>query len=671
MAEDARDVQTDTQHKLLESNAKYKAADDKHRREKLFEVGDLVMVFVRKKRFPAGRHHKLMPKKFGTFPITHKINDNAYIVDLPPEFTISKTFYVVPSSSYDIISSASVFLLNQLFEYEHEHQQWSSAISLGLIANCFHATDRMQKTNVIISLMKVACSSKSHLVIGACGLGLGFACRGLLSSEEVDSNSHTEATLLRDVVMTLSMLLIKLCPHASHSLENLIKLLLVDDCDSSEAYSLLPQWNIDNKEEEDTWGVAGLVWGLGNSATALSSLGVNDVVLNLKDVLFSWLQYHVSSKVAEIPLAVGACLAIPIVFTFSQSSDLIISDVNAFLICYVSLISEILNSRESGIHHQNLLMASCVGAGSLVSCILSDGVHSIRYDDIKHLLEVLRNCYLNSHLPLVQLGGMIGVVNAFGAAAGDLTYNHSQPSFLPISLDLQVSDFVRGPMLLSPVCENLSMSFVHELFLVAKESKEQQTQKNAAWAFSFLRHKWYLNNFQEIDSSESILKVSTVQSQSLAEDSLVWRMCLWLSNINYHQGETLTMEVSSAAIPLLISPPYQPTIPHVVLSSPLPPTPTPLLQVYARRRRGTNSQLLHTIPKSTPDSSTGLQGSRASTRHPLSHYVTYDSLSSRHGAFVASLSSISIPTSSQEPLRNQKWKDAFREEMIALEKNCT
>lgn len=464
-------------------------------------------------------------------------------VSINAALAIGALCLVVPSSSCAVISSASDFLLKLLVDCEHEHHQWPSAISLGLISNCFHATDRMQKLDVITNLMKEACNSKSHLVIGACGLGLGFACQGLFSSVEGDTNRLTEGNLLHDVIKTLTMVLSKICPHSSDSLKNLIESYLLDGYDSVEASSLLAQWNLDSLEEEEPWGVAGLVLGLGNCVVAMYKLGVNDAVLIIKDILLSWVPSLESSnksslssnEMTEISLAVGACLAIPIVVAFCQNVELMIDDLDTILIRYVSLVSELLNSKESGIHYQNLLMASCIGAGSFVSCILNDGVHSIRYVDIKQLLEVLRNGYTKSHPPLVQLGAMIGVVNAFGAAAGDLTFKHLQPSFLPISLDLKGSDFVRGPIILSPICENLSTSFVQELFLVAKESRDQQIRKYAAWAISFLRHKWCSEKFQEIDFSKSISTISALQSQSIAEDSLVWKMCSWLSNINYDQ----------------------------------------------------------------------------------------------------------------------------------------
>jgi hypothetical protein len=56
--------------------------DDKCMKAKVFNVGDNVRVFVRKNRFPIDTSSKLQRRKYSSFKVTQKINENAYMVDI-------------------------------------------------------------------------------------------------------------------------------------------------------------------------------------------------------------------------------------------------------------------------------------------------------------------------------------------------------------------------------------------------------------------------------------------------------------------------------------------------------------------------------------------------------------------------------------------------------------
>ena len=100
LTEHVQQLHQEVRQKLEDSNARYKAAANKHMREKIFKEGALVMVHLSNQRFPTGTYHKLHAKKIGPFPIKKRLNDNAYIVDLPAHYKISSTFNVMDIFEY-------------------------------------------------------------------------------------------------------------------------------------------------------------------------------------------------------------------------------------------------------------------------------------------------------------------------------------------------------------------------------------------------------------------------------------------------------------------------------------------------------------------------------------------------------------------------------------------
>ncbi|PON53116.1 hypothetical protein PanWU01x14_204960 [Parasponia andersonii] len=94
MAHDFDSILRNVKAKLQSPTLSYKQAADQCHRHKVFNVGDLVMVHLRKERFPVGTYSKLKPRKLGPFPVEKRINDNAYVITLPPDLSISSTFNV-------------------------------------------------------------------------------------------------------------------------------------------------------------------------------------------------------------------------------------------------------------------------------------------------------------------------------------------------------------------------------------------------------------------------------------------------------------------------------------------------------------------------------------------------------------------------------------------------
>ncbi|WVZ93481.1 hypothetical protein U9M48_039456 [Paspalum notatum var. saurae] len=74
-----------TKDNIEKMNERYRDEGNKGRKEINLEPGDLVWLRLRKDRFPDLKKSKLMPR-------ADEINDNAYKLELPPEFGVSPTF---------------------------------------------------------------------------------------------------------------------------------------------------------------------------------------------------------------------------------------------------------------------------------------------------------------------------------------------------------------------------------------------------------------------------------------------------------------------------------------------------------------------------------------------------------------------------------------------------
>lgn len=118
---DAVSVIQEVRTTLEDANLGYKQQANAHRRQKIFNPADLVMVMLRKECFPSGTYSKLSPRKLRPFVAAKRINDNAYIIELPPNICTSSTFKVSDLYSYHPPGNANSTIVSlELSSFEME-----------------------------------------------------------------------------------------------------------------------------------------------------------------------------------------------------------------------------------------------------------------------------------------------------------------------------------------------------------------------------------------------------------------------------------------------------------------------------------------------------------------------------------------------------------------------
>jgi len=121
--------------KIEKTTLSYMAQANKHKREKLFEPGDLVWIHLHKERFPSKRKTKLMPRADGTFKVLGKINDNAYKVELPGDYGVSATFNVADLSPYEADDYLSDLRIKSSQQGEDDGGPSTRSINVPMIQN--------------------------------------------------------------------------------------------------------------------------------------------------------------------------------------------------------------------------------------------------------------------------------------------------------------------------------------------------------------------------------------------------------------------------------------------------------------------------------------------------------------------------------------------------------
>ncbi|KAK8916151.1 hypothetical protein KSP39_PZI023352 [Platanthera zijinensis] len=99
-AQHLHELHESVRRRISTSNDNYKTHADQRRRERIFNIGEQVMVRVRPERLPSGPAKKLSARRMGPFSVISRIGTNAYRLDIPASMGIHPVFNIEDLTPY-------------------------------------------------------------------------------------------------------------------------------------------------------------------------------------------------------------------------------------------------------------------------------------------------------------------------------------------------------------------------------------------------------------------------------------------------------------------------------------------------------------------------------------------------------------------------------------------
>ncbi|RVX03528.1 Transposon Ty3-G Gag-Pol polyprotein [Vitis vinifera] len=89
-----KNIHEEVKRRLSLSTEAYSTAANTRRKDRQFQVGDMVLIRLKPERFPPGSFNKLHARRARPFKVVKKLGPNAYVIELPADYGISHIFNI-------------------------------------------------------------------------------------------------------------------------------------------------------------------------------------------------------------------------------------------------------------------------------------------------------------------------------------------------------------------------------------------------------------------------------------------------------------------------------------------------------------------------------------------------------------------------------------------------